>query len=253
LQNSSQGQFYGSISQLDPNGTGNYHALLLSVQHRARNGVTVQGNYTWAHCISDLTNPELGVAGSNYIIAGNRLTSRGNCATADRRQNFNLSSVYQTPKFNGAALRDLASGWQVSGIVRLTTGQYLSITSGLDQALTGQGGQLATQLLPDPYASDKTVDHYLNPKAFTQPLLGTYSTMRPNNVLGPGIITINMGLTRTFKVRENQTMQFRAEAFNVPNHMNPGNPVTAFNSTAFGKIQTANDPRIMQFALKYVF
>ena len=48
-------------------------------------------------------------------------------------------------------------------------------------------------------------------------------------------------------------MQFRAEAFNVPNHMNPGNPVTAFNNINFGKIQTANDPRIMQFALKYVF
>ena len=144
LQNPAQGQYFGSISQLDPNGTGNYNALLLSVQHRARNGLTVQGNYTWAHCISDLTNPELGVAGSNYIVAHDRLSSRGNCSTADRRQNFNLSTVYQTPKFNGAALRTVASGWQVSGIVRLTTGQYLSITSGVDQALTGQGGQLAS-------------------------------------------------------------------------------------------------------------
>jgi carboxypeptidase family protein len=253
LQNPAQGQYFGSISQLDPNGTGNYNALLLSVQHRARNGLTIQGNYTWAHCISDLTNPELGVAGANYIIAHNRLTSRGNCPTADRRQNFNLSTVYQTPKFNGAALRTVASGWQISGIVRLTTGQYLSVTSGVDQALTGQGGQLAAQILGDPYSSNKTVDHYLNPLAFTQPTLGTYSTMRPNNVLGPGMITINMGLTRTFKIREAQSMQFRAEAFNVPNHMNPGNPITAFNNTNFGKIQTANDPRIMQFALKYVF
>ncbi len=74
-----------------------------------------------------------------------------------------------------------------------------------------------------------------------------------SNVLGPGTITINMGLTRTFKIRETQSMQFRAEAFNVPNHMNPGNPVAAINNTNFGKIQTANDPRIMQFALKYVF
>ena len=172
-----------------------------------------------------LTNPELGVAGSNYIVAHDRLSSRGNCSTADRRQNFNLSTVYQTPKFNGAALRTVASGWQVSGIVRLTTGQYLSITSGVDQALTGQGGQLAAQLLADPYSSNKTVDHYLNPQAFTQPALGTYSSVRPNNVLGPGTITINMGLTRTFKIRETQSMQFRAEAFNVPNHMNPGNPV----------------------------
>jgi hypothetical protein len=252
LQKAAQGQYFGSISQLDDSGTGNYHGLLLSVQHRARKGLTVQGNYTWSHCISDLTNPELGVAGSNYIIAHDRLTSRGNCATSDRRHNFNLSTVYQTPQFSNGTMRALAGGWQVSGIVRLTTGQYLSITSGFDQALTGQGGQLAVQTLGNPYG-DKTLDHYLNPKAFTQPQLGTYSTMRPNNVAGPGTITINMGLTRTFKVHEGQSVQFRAESFNLPNHLNPGNPITAINNVNFGRILSANDPRIMQFALKYVF
>ena len=175
-----------------------------------------------------------------------------NCPTSDRRQNFNLSTVYQTPQFANSTVRMLAGGWQVSGIVRLTTGQYLSITSGVDQALTGQGGQLASQILGDPYG-DKSMDHYLNPKAFTQPLLGTYSTMRPSNVLGPGMITINMGLTRTFKLREKQSVQFRVESFNLPNHVNPGTPITAINNTNFGRILTANDPRIMQMALKYVF
>jgi hypothetical protein len=252
LQNQAQGQYYGTISQLDDNGTGNYHGLLLSVQRRRAKGLTVQGNYTWSHCISDLTNPELGVAGSNYIIPGNRLTSRGNCATSDRRHNFNLSTVYQTPQFSGAGLRTLASGWQLSGIVRLMTGQYLSVTSGLDQALTGQGGQLASQVLADPYG-DKTLDHYLNPAAFTQPTLGTYASTRPNNILGPGTIRIDMGLTRTFKLRETQTMQLRVESFNVPNHLNPGNPGTARSSPTFGRILSAGDPRIMQIALKYVF
>ena len=48
-------------------------------------------------------------------------------------------------------------------------------------------------------------------------------------------------------------MQFRAEAFNAPNHLNPNNPIAAINNTNFGKIQTAKDPRIMQLALKYQF
>ena len=73
------------------------------------------------------------------------------------------------------------------------------------------------------------------------------------NIHGPGIITINMGLTRKFRVLERQSVEFRAEAFNLPNHLNPNNPVLALNNQNFGKILSANDRRIMQFALKYLF
>ena len=48
-------------------------------------------------------------------------------------------------------------------------------------------------------------------------------------------------------------IEFRAESFNLPNHMNPGNPITALNNQNFGKIQSAFDPRILQFAVKYLF
>jgi hypothetical protein len=47
--------------------------------------------------------------------------------------------------------------------------------------------------------------------------------------------------------------EFRAEAFNILNGARYGNPTTGLNSSLFGKITTASDPRIMQFALKYLF
>ena len=62
-----------------------------------------------------------------------------------------------------------------------------------------------------------------------------------------------MGLTRKFQIREGQTLGFRAEAFNVPNHVNSGLPITVLSNSTFGKILTAADPRVMQMALKYVF
>ena len=62
-----------------------------------------------------------------------------------------------------------------------------------------------------------------------------------------------MGLTRTFRVREKQSLQFRAEAFNMPNHVNPGNPILTFTDPNFGKILSAAAGRTMQMALKYVF
>jgi hypothetical protein len=62
-----------------------------------------------------------------------------------------------------------------------------------------------------------------------------------------------MALARTFRVRERQTFQFRAEAFNMPNLTNLLLPTTSLNSNLFGRITTASDPRILQFAVKYVF
>ncbi len=62
-----------------------------------------------------------------------------------------------------------------------------------------------------------------------------------------------MGLTRTFRFREKQSIQFRAEAFNMPNHVNPGNPNLTLTDSNFGRILSAADGRTMQMALKYVF
>ena len=73
---------------------------------------------------------------------------------------------------------------------------------------------------------------------------------------------------KTFRLRERVTMEIRAEAYNVTNSFRPGCPsgttgaggscptggVNAqFNSNVFGQIRNSLDPRIMQFALEYVF
>ncbi len=108
-------------------------------------------------------------------------------------------------------------------------------------------------MLPSPYAATRTIQSWLNPAAFVQPALGTYGAMGAMNILGPGSINIDMGLTRTFRIREKQSVQFRAEAFNLPNHVNPGNPNVTFTDSNFGRILTAADGRTMQIALKYVF
>ena len=56
-----------------------------------------------------------------------------------------------------------------------------------------------------------------------------------------------MGLTRTFQLREKQTFEFRAEAFNVPNHVNLNNPAsTVLSNPQIGVITTVLDPRILQ-------
>jgi hypothetical protein len=133
------------------------------------------------------------------------------------------------------------------------SGQYFDVTAGTDRALTGTGGQKGNQVRGDIFVSNKSASQWLNPTAFEIPVNGTYGAMGGMSIRGPKSIQIDMGLTRTFPIREGHSLQFRMEAFNVPNLVNLRNPVGSLNSVNFGKILDAGDPRIMQAALKYSF
>jgi hypothetical protein len=250
LANSKEGQYYGAISGLDDGGTGNYHGMLLSVQRRAAKGLTVSANYTLSHCIGDIVKTSQTAA--EYVIPGDRSSSRGNCGS-DRRQSFNSSTVYQTPNFSSSTVKMLFSNWQVSAIVKLLAGQYFDVAAGTDRALTGAPGQRSNQLMADVFMPNKSASQWLNPNAFAIPANGTYGTMGASSIRGPRSTQIDMGITRSFQLRERQSLQFRMEAFNVPNLVNLNTPVSALNSTTFGKILGSGDPRIMKAALKYVF
>jgi len=137
-------------------------------------------------------------------------------------------------------------------LVRWQSGNRASVTTGVDTALTGMGGQRAVQVLDDPYG-DGTPGNYLNRAAFTTPASGTYSPLKPFTIVNPARLQNDLGVTRSFKLPSGQNIQFRWEIFNVINHVNYNAPVTALNSASFGIIQSAGDPRIMQFALKVDF
>jgi hypothetical protein len=251
LANPAQGKFFTNIQHFSDESTASYNGMLLSIQRRRSNGLTVQGNYTWSHCISD----PIGVGGNSttrlLVYPGRRRDERRGC-TGDTRHSFNTSVVYETPQFSNSVLAKLATGWQLSSIVRVQSGSYLQVVTGFNNALrSGLGNNRADQVLPDPYLPSKSVNGWLNRAAFVRPADGFWGTAP--DVQGPGTITINAGLTRSFAVAEGQTIQFRAEAFNLPNHMNPENPITTLNNQNFGKIFSAKDPRIIQLALKYLF
>ena len=81
-------------------------------------------------------------------------------------------------------MRVLFSDWQLAPLVRYQSGNWTSVTTGVDNALTGMGGQRAVQILDDPYGA-RTPDNYLNRNAFTSPDPGTYSTLKPNTISNP--------------------------------------------------------------------
>jgi hypothetical protein len=142
------------------------------------------------------------------------------------------------------------------------------IVSGTDQALSGTGLQRANQLVANPHKdrSGRPYTQWVDPTAFAAPALGTYGNVGWNSLVGPSTWQFDTALSRTFNLHEMQRFEARVEAFNVTNSFIPagvsgtvttggitiGNSI-ALNSNTFGQIRTALSPRILQFALKYVF
>jgi Carboxypeptidase regulatory-like domain/TonB dependent receptor len=248
LKNPAQGAFYGTIGQLDDTGRATYHGMLLSAQRRLKGGLSALVNYTLSKCKSDPATTE--ITGPTITDPTNPDLDYSYC-DSDRRHVLNVSLVARAPSFSNAVVNAVLGDWQVAPLVRWQSGSPFSVTTGVDNALSGMGGQKAVQVLDDAYG-DRTVNNYLNPAAFTSPAAGTYSALKPNVFVGPSRLQNDLAVSKTFKVAA-RTLQFRWEVFNVLNHASFNNPVSALNSTNFGRILTASDPRIMQFAFKFDF
>jgi hypothetical protein len=263
----SVGQYYGYLDWITDAGWQNYHGLLLSVQRRSAGGITTNANYTISTCEGLISQGQapLNVA-TGYMKPVSMINppsdaqrdaifeeDKGRCSTW-RKHIFNLSASVETPQFNNATARALASGWRLSGIYRANSGAPLTVSTGTDRALSGiqAGTQRANQVLDNPYG-DKTINNWLNPQAFAQPALGTYGNSVRNAYDGPGRQVVDLSLVRSFTFGNSHRLEARVEAFNAFNWFLLENPNTTLSSATFGRITASGDPRIMQFAVKYDF
>jgi hypothetical protein len=96
---------------------------------------------------------------------------------------------------------------------------------------------------------------WLNPAAFVPNTIGTFGNLGQASLVGPGSFAMDLAVTRNFNVprHEGHRVELRFEFFNLTNHTNLGTPDTDLTSSTFGLIQSAGDPRILQFAMKYAF
>ncbi len=97
---------------------------------------------------------------------------------------------------------------------------------------------------------------YFNPNLFTPENLGTFGNSQRRFFHGPGLNNTDLALLKTFGFTESIKLEFRAEAFNAFNHAQFGGPSGDVDNQVqggMGYINSANDPRIMQLALKLHF
>jgi hypothetical protein len=252
------GQYIGATVDRTGSAVQRYAGLLVSLRTRPTQGINVNTNYTWSHCVGDtFFGSSSGGAGADvsYHIPGNRHYDWGTCDT-DRRQVLNLTSTLDSPQFERRMLRAVATGWKLAFIYKRSSGSPLSVGAGSDRALNGiASGQRANQILGNGYADRNAgpMEIYLNPDAFAVPALGTFGNHGRNSLAGPSTWDFDTALSRIFDIRESKKLEFRAEAYNLTNSFRPGNPGTSITSATFGQLRTSRAPRIMQFALKLTF
>ena len=253
LINPKEGAYYATITNMDDGLTTSYNGLRLSAQHRFSNNFTLLSVYTWSHCMQNAETLGNRVSqGSNqYQNPNNRNADTGPC-DFDLRHNFVTSIVYESPKFGSRAVTELLGRWQLGTLLTYHTGFPYTPTSGIDNSLTGVG-QDRPNVIGNPYAGTSNRLVWVTPQAFQTNAQGQFGNAGYNSLIGPRLFGLDANLSRVFRVTERHQFQLRFEFFNLLNHTNFNNPVGNFNSANFGKIQSAGDPRILQFALKYSF
>jgi hypothetical protein len=254
---------FGRIQLVDNGGVGSYNSLGAKLTKRYSAGMTLLASYTYAKSID--TSSAIRNQNGDTLFPQNSYcrTCEKARSSHDIRQRFVTSALYELPfgvgrKFGltNSVVNAVLGNWQLGGILTLQTGLPVTFQHGTDISNTGAGFDRPNSTGIDVALPRGQQDpqRFFNTSAITPNLAGQFGNVGRNTLDGPGLIGLDFSLLKDFKVREGHTLQFRWEAFNLPNHANWNAPNTNVTSGAFGQISsTRTNMRQMQVALKYSF
>jgi carboxypeptidase family protein len=221
-----------------------YDAMQLVFQRRQRNGLTLSSNYVLAH--TQWTQPT-----PNDVNVIERFD-----ADFDIRHRFVFSANYELPfgQSAGGAMKQLAGGWQVNGVLFLQSGLPFNVTNSTARANTSAAND-RPNLVGDPGLSSPTVDQWFDVAAFAAQPINTVGNA-PRNVLhGPPQRRLDLSVFKNVLLTSQTRLQLRVECYNLTNTPSFANPNAALGAPGFGSVTSIGNsiPRQMQFAAKLLF
>ena len=211
--------------------------------------------YTWSKSIDNSSGWGDQINPLNYRLSRS-------LSSFDVPQNVVVSYVYRLPFDTLFHPNRLTLGWTLTGISRFASGLPIFLTEADDRSLLGTSstGPNSTEV-DTPNVSPGKLNFtnprsglpYFNTSLFSVEDLGQLGTANKRYFHGPGIDNWDLSLLKDLKLTESKSLQFRFEFFNVFNHAQFLNPSGNINSSNFGVVTQARDPRIGQVALKFLF
>jgi hypothetical protein len=251
-----------------------YHALQADIAKRVSHGVEVHGAYTWGKSIDTLSATAADDAFPNGLfnqLFFDQRTTRGP-SDFNVAQTLVLSFTWELPSTerNSRVLTWAASGWQLGGLYKASSGQPFTPILGGDPAgqKLDETSQLPDRLAGpgcDTLANVGNPNHYIKTQCLAFPGVNKWGNLGRNTLVGPGVSKLDVSVFKNNRIRrisESFNAQFRAEFFNVLNRANFASPTD--HSTVFDQsgnpissagliTSTQTTSRQIQFALKLIW
>lgn len=238
-----------SLAVVNRLGNSAYDSLQMTLERRFSDGFLINTAYTWSKCIS--------LAG--YTNSGSRVAikipayyhlNRSQCSIHTPHR-FTANGIWQLPFGQGKRWAQsgfaaaLLGGWQLNGALMLQTGNPFTVSSSGSSLNAPENSQRADWIggneKPRKLGGIGRGQPFYDWRQWapvTEPRFGTAGF---NTLLGPGIVNLDMGLFRQFRITERVNLQFRAEAFNftnTPHFSNPGANISNLVLNSDGSFRT---------------
>ncbi|PWT83154.1 MAG: hypothetical protein C5B57_07420 [Blastocatellia bacterium] len=243
-----------------------YDSLQTSARMRPWHGLTGLASYTLGHGMDHVSALNVGseprpmlpaVIGDDAAIESALEREKGD-SLFDVRHRFVVSFSYELPTYRAgsAATRLAFGGWQLNGIIQGQTGFPLTIVEPNNVSLTSLTNR--PNMVCDPNAgAARTTAEWFKTSCFRRLTLpadaGQIGNEPRNAVRGPGFNRVDLSLFKNVALAGDQQLQLRVEAFNAFNSVRFNLPGNQIGSPTFGQITSADDGRIVQLGVKYMF
>ena len=260
----------GTAGLVEGNANSTFHSAQVSLTRRSTPDLNYTLAYTYSKDLDDSSSLHMSgpapwmVLGELDIAQNNQdLSAEHGRSLFDSRHRFAGSVTYAVPfarNLTGVP-HTVLDGWQFNALLAVNSSTPFTVYDSANVSLqaphpgvSGMFGDRPNAVGNPNSGAPHKVSQWVSPSAFQRldPVAnaGQFGNEARNSVDGPAYGSLDASLDKSFAIGENTKIQFRAEAFNVTNHVNLIPPVFDMNSPAFGQITEAQAPRVLQFALK---
>jgi hypothetical protein len=259
----SQAVVLGAIYGYHFNGNSIYHALVSKLEKRFSYGLTLLTSYAYSKAIGDVCgNSSAGETTACGFQDVRNLRAERSVDNIDVPHRFVLSGVYELPLGKGrhfasrmpAVADAVLGGWSLGSIVTRASGRPYNVNDASNPPNAGTFGYVARpNVLRDPYAITRTLNQDFDTTAFVASPQYQFGNAGRNIMRQRGFFNWDFSAHKEFRLQERLRLQFRFEAFAFTNTPRFGQAGQALNTANFGKINSADTPRNLQFGMKLVW